>query len=302
MSTDPALLRFLDHLAHEKRASPHTLSAYRADIVSFFAFMHAYRAEPFTAEAIAGLELRELRAFLTALRQGPEAISARSAARKLAALRSFFRFLARREGLDNAKLFTLRTARLARRLPRPIAAPDIARLMNPPESPRQMPDWVRARDQALLTLLYGAGLRISEALSLRSADLAADALRIAGKGGKIRLCPLLAPVKAAIAAYLALRPAGFLDPALFVAKSGAPLRARAAQIMLAQRRRGLGLKAEATPHKLRHSFATHMLANGADLRVIQELLGHSSLSTTQIYADVEAQRLIDLHARFHPRG
>lgn len=310
----PALQRFLDYLAFERRASPHTLSAYQADIESFFGFMAVYRGEGLDRAGLDQLEAREIRAFLSFLRtrtdtQRATPLSGRTLARKLAALRSFFRFLARREGLTNPQLFTVRVRGVKRRQPRPASGAEIASLRQRAElDDTATPKWITLRNDALLLLLYGAGLRISEALALRANEARADVLRITGKGGRTRLVPVIPRVGEALAHYLAARPDGLAPddspPAgpLFITASGGALGARAVQAMVAARRKALGFPDTLTPHALRHSFATHLLAGGADLRVIQELLGHASLSTTQVYVDVETSRLAALYASAHPRA
>ncbi len=322
----PALRRFLDYLAFERRASPHTLAAYQADIESFLGFMAVYRGEALDRAGLDQLEAREIRAFLSFLRGGSGGgravpLSGRSLARKLAALRSFFRFLARREGLANPQLFVVRVRGVKRRQPRPASGAEIAAMRDRgTEGSGTVPDWIRLRDDALLLLLYGAGLRISEALGLPVADARSDMLRIIGKGGRMRLVPVIPRIGEALALYLRARPdlarldlsgPGVLgednpgDPSaspLFVAASGKRLGPRAVQAMVAARRKALGFPDTLTPHALRHSFATHLLAGGADLRVIQELLGHASLSTTQVYVDVETSQLMALYENAHPRA
>ena len=225
----------------------------------------------------------------------------------MAAVRGFYRYLDRHHGLHNPALAALRTPRLPRRLPRPLSAAQALDVVEAADDGRI--DWTGRRDAALLTLLYGAGLRIGEALGLtRGALGAAPAelreLRVTGKGGRQRVVPVLPVVAAALADYLEACPygGGRPDSPLFVGARGGPLQAGVVQRRVRGLRRLLGLPETATPHALRHSFATHLLAGGADLRAIQELLGHASLSTTQGYTAVDAARLMDLYRRAHPRA
>ena len=225
----------------------------------------------------------------------------------MAAVRGFFRYLDRRHGVHNPALQAMRTPRLPHRVPRPLAESDARELIVTAGADARQP-WLGLRDTALLLLLYGAGLRIGEALSLDRRAIGVDpralrSLRVRGKGDKERLVPVLPIVAEALAAYLAACPAPPLpDEPLFKGARGGRLQQGVVQKQVRQLRVGLGLPETATPHALRHSFATHLLGEGADLRAIQELLGHASLSTTQGYTEVDARRLISLYARAHPRA
>jgi integrase/recombinase XerC len=220
----------------------------------------------------------------------------------LAAIRSFYRWLARENILDNPAPRAVRTPRIKRGLPRPLSENDAARALE--EAADHDVEWLAARDVALLTLLYGAGLRISEGLSLKRGDAPLGrTLSILGKGRKERSVPILPAVSQAIADYAAKIPfTGAKDAPLFVSRRGKPMSPREAQALMQKLRGRLGLSEKATPHALRHSFATHLLANGGDLRSVQELLGHASLSTTQTYTLVETSKLMDVYRRAHPRG
>ena len=231
-----------------------------------------------------------------------EPLGARGVQRALAAIRSFFRHLTRENILDNPAARAVRTPRIPRTLPRPLSEADAARAID--EAGENKVEWLAARDVALLTLLYGAGLRISEALSLKRGDAPlGDSLTILGKGRKERVVPLLPVLREAVDAYVARLPfAGTRDAPLFLSRRGKPMSAREAQALMQRLRGALGLSERATPHALRHSFATHLLAGGGDLRSVQELLGHASLSTTQTYTQVETSRLMETYAAAHPRG
>lgn len=301
----PAPVSLLDNwslfLASEKRASRHTIAAYLRDLGAFSAFLRESLGLAFDGPTLAALAAADFRAFLASLRAG--GLSPRSLARTLSALRSFYRWLDRSMGLKNDAVMALRGPKPARRLPRPLSeqgARDVLETIGASEDR----DWTRARDLAVLTLLYGCGLRISEALGLDRGDWPdAGALRVTGKRNKQRLVPLLPAVREAVAGYIALCPHPLPDNGpLFRGARGGRLGARAIQQAMADLRPRLGLPDSATPHALRHSFATHILQNGGDLRAIQELLGHASLSTTQLYADVDAASLLEIYRKAHPRA
>jgi integrase/recombinase XerC len=296
-------LDWLATLAGEKRFSPRTVEAYGRDVRAFLAFLTEHRGAAPALEDIAALKPGDLRAYLARRRRGEDALSDRSIARALAAIRSFLRFLERRHGAANASLSLVRGPRLKPPPPRPLAEPDAFAVLEAAGADAAEP-WIAARDVAVLTLLYGLGLRISEALGLTDADAPLPpTLRITGKGAKMRLVPVLAQARAAVERYRALRPFP-PDPAgaLFRGAKGGPLSPRLVQALMQRTRAGLGLPASATPHALRHSFATHLLGAGADLRSLQELLGHASLSTTQKYTAVDAERLLAAYAAAHPRA
>jgi integrase/recombinase XerC len=286
MEKEGAREKWLEFLAGERRMSPHTVDGYRRDLDAFFAFNPA----PMAAD-IAGF-----RAFITALsRQGK---SPHSVARAISALKSFFRFLGQAGIASNADISLVRSPKVPKRLSKPVSVDDIPKMMD--EFFKVIPTpWIAARDRALFTLIYGAGLRISEALSLDVGDTDGTVLRVHGKGGKERIIPLLSFVRGEIGRYLELRPH---VGALFIGEKGARLSPGVAERDMRLVRACLGLPATATPHALRHSFATHLLSRGADLRTVQELLGHSSLSTTQVYTKVDAADMLRNYAKAHPRA
>ena len=301
MQSGNALLEsWCNHLAGARDVSPHTLSAYRRDVAGFFAFLSDYQGERVGRETLAGVDQRDLRAWMASLRR--KGIASASVSRSLSALRSFYRWLADVHGLDASAITTIRGPRLKKPLPRPVPANE-ARAMIGLAGEHAEP-WVAARDTALLGILYGCGLRISEALSLQGRDAPLpDALRIRGKGGKERMVPVLPAVRDAVEEYRRVCPHSLLpEGPLFRGRRGGALGPRSVQKTFGELRRALGLPTSATPHALRHSFATHLLAAGGDLRAIQELLGHASLSTTQRYTGVEAERLLAVYERAHPRA
>ena len=303
LTAPEALLAWLEHLAHERRLSPRTLEAYGHIGRLYVAFLERHRGGPQTLADLGAVTAAEVRAHLAERRSGERPLNARSLSQTLAAIRGFHAFLDRRCGTPAPQLALVRGPRVKPSLPRPVTEDQAKGLLHEPEADPDMDPWEAARDRAVLTLLYGCGLRISEALSLKRADAPLpDALRITGKGGKMRLAPVLPQVREAVDAYLALQP--FIleaDGPLFRAKRGGALSPRHVQATVQRLRGRLGLPASATPHALRHSFATHLLGAGADLRSIQELLGHASLSTTQKYTQVDAARLLAAYAEAHPR-
>jgi integrase/recombinase XerC len=296
---------WLDWLAHQKRQSAATVKAYRTDLFAFLQFCGEHLGAPPDLGALLELSAGDFRAWLAARHR--RGLARRSTARALAAVRSFYRFLDRQHGRHNPAAAALRTPRLEQRLPRPLSAPHIAALLDHPAGLGAAP-WVGKRDLALFLLLYGAGLRIGEALGLDRRAVGAmpaalGGLTVTGKGGKQRLVPILPAIALALADYLEARPPQLADSAaLFVGVRGKRLHPAVVRRRMQQLRRLAGLPENATPHALRHSFATHLLAGGADLRVIQELLGHASLSTTQGYTAVEGERLMKLYQRAHPRA
>jgi integrase/recombinase XerC len=299
-----ALEVWIAYLAHERRASPLTLEAYRNDLETFLAFMEVHRGEPLALPGLSTISAAEVRAYMAHRRGGETPLSPRSLSRHLSAIRSFFRWIDRRLDVPNPHLALVRGPRVKPSQPRPVSEDQARGLIAEAEGDVEREPWETARDAAVLTLLYGCGLRISEALSLTRADAPLpDSLRIVGKGSKMRLAPVLPAVRQAVDAYLAEVPFN-LDPegALFRGKRGGPLGPRYVQGLMARLRGRLGLPDSATPHALRHSFATHILAGGGDLRAIQELLGHASLSTTQKYTGVDAAGLLAVYAKAHPRA
>lgn len=291
---------WLSSLAHERRASAHTLRAYGDDVTRFLNFMQGHVGGAMNTARLAHLKPADMRAFITVRRA--EGLGAGGVQRALAAVRSFYRYLARENILDNAAPRSVRTPRVKRRLPRPLSEEDAARVLE--EAGAHAVAWLGLRDAALLTLLYGAGLRISEALSLKRGDVPfGPSLVILGKGRKERVVPVLALVREAADAYVAAIPfAGGRETPLFLSRRGRAMSAREAQGLMQKLRGQLGLAQRATPHALRHSFATHLLAGGGDLRAVQELLGHASLSTTQTYTQIETRRLMEIYENAHPRG
>ena len=291
---------WLAALAHERRASTHTLRAYGDDLRRFLSFLSEHKGRVPDERILAKLVPADIRAFVT-LRRGQK-LGARGVQRALAAVRSFFRYLAREGILENAAPRAIRTPRIARTLPRPLSEVDAVRTLE--EAGEHAVEWLGARDVALLTLLYGAGLRISEGLSLKRGDVPLGAsLSVVGKGRKERSVPILPVVREATERYAALIPfSGARDTALFLSRRGKPMSAREAQALMQRLRGRLGLNERATPHALRHSFATHLLAGGGDLRAVQELLGHASLSTTQTYTEIDAKKMMEVYDRSHPRG
>ncbi|MFQ5533646.1 MAG: tyrosine recombinase XerC [Sphingomonadales bacterium] len=292
---------WLRHLIAERRSSPHTLSAYQRDVRRFFAFLAQHLGEPADLARLESLKIVDFRSYLAACRGS--GLSNRSMARGFSAVRAFFRFLERTNILTNAAISAVRTPKLAHTVPRPLAEDVAVRVAREAGSLSAEP-WIGRRDIAVLTLLYGCGLRISEALGLNRRDApTGNAMVIKGKGGKERLVPVLPMVRDAIAQYVASCPHTLaLEGPLFVGMRGGRLNARAIQAVMQRLRGALGLPASATPHALRHSFATHLLSAGGDLRTIQELLGHASLSTTQHYTEVDTARLTAVYDAAHPRA
>lgn len=298
-----AVQAWIEGLARERRMSPNTVEAYGRDLRQFLHHLASRQSTP-TIPMLVGLKVRDIRAFMAARRA--EEVSGRSLMRMLAGLRSFARFL-EREGFGTVSaLGGVRSPKVPRRLPRPLPVSAAVALTDTAiRAGEERAPWVLARDAAVLALLYGAGLRISEALGLTRRDAplpGVDQVTVLGKGGKQRMVPILPVVAQAVADYLAACPLP-LPPEgpLFVGARGA-LSPRIIQYTVARARGALGLPDSATPHALRHSFATHLLARQGELRAIQELLGHASLSTTQLYTQVDAARLMSAYAAAHPRA
>lgn len=284
-----------------KSAPDTTLSAYRADVLGFLAFLAQHHGGAQGLAPLARVTHRDMRAWMA--RERARGSGPRSLARRLSAVKSFYRFLASREGFDPSAVLSVRAPRHPRKLPRPLAEEAAAAVLD--QVGMQHPEpWIAARDAAVVTLLYGCGLRISEALSLTGAALPlGESLRITGKGGKERIVPLIPVGRAAVEEYLSLSPWPVTrDAPLFRGARGGALSPRLVQKAMAQARMQLGLPASATPHALRHSFATHLLGAGGDLRAIQDLLGHASLSTTQAYIAVDTARLMEVYAAAHPKA
>jgi integrase/recombinase XerC len=287
-------------MAGEKRASAHSLAAYERDLAAFLAFLAEHHGAPASLATLTKLDRGDLRAWLA--RRARRSLKASSTGRALSVLRGFYRFLARRKLVENAVVLGLKNPKMPKAVPKALTAAEADDAI---ENIGELSDepWVAKRDAALLTLLYGCGLRLGEALSLTRRDQAAarsGRLKVTGKGRKQRIVPVLPIVAAALDDYVAACPHRH-DP-LFLGVRGGPLNPRIVQDRLQRLRLMLGLPSSATPHALRHSFATHLLAGGADLRAIQELLGHASLSTTQRYTDVDAAGLMAVYERAHPRA
>jgi len=296
--------RWLGHLGAERRMSAKTCEAYRRDVHQFLAFLAEHLGRRVTLGGLARLAPADVRAFMASRRA--QGIAGRSLMRGLAGARSFARFLERDHKGKVAALSAVRAPRVAKTLPKPLAVAAARRIADTElRAGEEREPWVLARDAAVLALLYGSGLRISEALGLKPRDVAGarDSLTVTGKGNKARMVPVLPQVARLIADYMALCPYD-LAPAgpLFVGQKGGPLSPRILQLAMERLRGALNLPDTATPHALRHSFATHLLARGGDLRSIQELLGHASLSTTQIYTEVDSERLLAAYRSAHPRA
>ncbi|WP_343229056.1 tyrosine recombinase XerC [Rhizobium setariae] len=303
---DEALLAerklWLDGLAHERRLADLTVEAYERDTRQFLFFLSGHAGGPARLSDIEALRPADLRAFLASRRR--DGVGARTMGRSLAGLRSFLRYLEKKGIANAAGARAVRSPKQPKSLPKPLSA-EQAILVSSETGQLADEPWISARNAAVLTLLYGSGLRISEALSLTRNDIpaAAASLRITGKGGKTRIVPMLDAAKEAIDAYLKSCPfVVAADVPLFRGARGGPLQPAIIQREMQKMRSALNLPETATPHALRHSFATHLLSAGGDLRSIQELLGHASLSTTQVYTGVDAARLLDIFDRAHPRA
>lgn len=296
-----ALARWLDHQRALAGAADNTQKAYQTDVLGFLSFMTQYNGDAQGLGPIAQVSIRDMRAWMA--HERGRGVGARSLARSLSAVKSFYRWLAEREGFEATSVLSTRAPKFQAKLPRPLA-PDAAATMIDTVAVQARDPWVAARDSAVVTLLYGCGLRISEALGLTGADVPLpEILRITGKGGKERIVPVIDAARSAVADYVKLCPHMIgTDTPLFRGVRGGALSPRAIQKVMEQARMQLGLPATATPHAMRHSFATHLLGAGGDLRAIQELLGHASLSTTQAYTAVDAARLMEVYDKAHPKA
>lgn len=301
-----ALAAFSGWLASERRAADKTVEAYQRDVANFLNFLGEHLGEAPTVARLSKLGRNDVIAWL-AYRRREDDLGPASRARAASSLRAFFRFLDRKLDAGNAKAMMFDSPRRPRRLPRPLPEALAQQAITAAEDGAaeiETPAWVLARDAAILSLLYGAGLRLSEALAVSGRDHPApEQLRVLGKGKKIRIVPLIRVVREALDAYADIVPFALVpDEPIFKGVQGGPLNPRIVQRLMERVRRELGLPETATPHALRHSFATHLLAEGADLRTIQDLLGHASLSTTQRYTAVETTQLMAVWRRTHPRG
>jgi integrase/recombinase XerC len=302
--THPAqalVAEWLGSLEHGRRVSPHTVRAYATTAHGFVGFLGEHLGRLVDAPALAGLTLNDFRAYLAA-RRG-DGLANVSAAREVSALRNLFGWLATAKGIDCDGIAGLKSPRVPKRVPRPMSPADALAVVKDAGGLADEP-WIAARDEAVLLLLYGSGLRIAEALSLAGAALPlGETLTVTGKRSKTRVVPLLPIVRTAIERYVELCPyPASRDMALFRGAKGGPLDAALIRRAMQAARAGLGLPPSATPHALRHSFATHLLGRGADLRSIQELLGHASLSSTQVYTAVDTAHLMDVYRNAHPRA
>jgi integrase/recombinase XerC len=301
-----AVRAWLVFLANERAYAENTLEAYERDIRQFFCFLNSHFKHPAALCDLNRLTPQDLRAFMASRRE--EGTASRSLSRAISALRMFFRFLERAKLLKNRAVLAVALPKVPFSVPKPLTVPKAMHVMQESAASqnRGQEKWIGARDGAALLLLYGSGLRVSEALGLprREAPVPPrDIVRVKGKGGKERLVPVLPAVQKAVARYIELCPYPLpLEGPLFRGAKGGKLSPRILQLLMARMRDALGLPETATPHALRHSFATHLLGNGADLRVIQELLGHASLSTTQIYTEVDREALLRIYDRAHPRA
>lgn len=297
-----AVAAWLAHLRHERGHAEKTLEAYARDVRQFLSFLARQLGHPPCLADLARLDLKAFRGFLASRRR--TGTVSRSLARSLSALRQLFRWLEAQALIDNRAILQLAMPKVPHSVPKPLTVAKAADVVD--RGPAAELDWVHARDAAVLLLLYGSGLRIAEALSLKVKDVPTagrDVLRIKGKGGKERLVPVLPVVRAAVERYMALCPYPLeSDAALFRGAKGGPLSPRIIQLAMQHLREALDLPPTATPHALRHSFATHLLSAGGDLRQIQELLGHASLSTTQAYTEVDRDRLLNVYDAAHPRS
>ncbi|MEL6997982.1 MAG: tyrosine recombinase XerC [Pseudomonadota bacterium] len=291
------LTRFLDQLASVRGRSAKTVEAYRRDIAGYLGFLGEHLGGPVGQSALEEISVADLRAWMASRRR--TGLSGRSLARELSAVRSFYDWLDHAHGVACPAIHAVRSPKVAQRLPRPLSVPDAARVVQ--ATGFHTEPWIAARDTAALTLIWGSGLRISEALGLdRAIAPLGEAIRVTGKGGKERDVPILPVTRTAIDAYLKICP--FPEApgqALFLGARGGRLSQSVLQKAMRTARQALGLPETATPHALRHSFATHLLQAGGDLRSIQELLGHASLSTTQVYTGVDEARLLEVYEASH---
>lgn len=293
---------WLASIEGERRLADNTVEAYERDTRQFLTFLTSYVGHPASLKDVKALRPAELRAFLATRRK--DGSGARSLGRHLAGLRSFLRFLEKKNLVNAAGATAMRAPKQPKSLPKPLTDKQALDITSSTAQLQEEP-WIAARDAAVFSLLYGCGLRISEALGLKGGEITeqSTSLRIIGKGGKTRLVPLLPAVREAVLTYVKLCPYDLsADAALFRGARGGPLQPAIIQREMQKLRGALGLPDSATPHALRHSFATHLLGGGGDLRTIQELLGHASLSTTQIYTGVDSSRLLQIYDKAHPRA
>ena len=296
-----ALQEWLDHQKSLKGSAENTITAYAGDVTEFLVFITSHKGESQGLSALSKITITDMRSWMANSRAS--GVGPRSLARKLSAVKVFYRWLAAREGFEPTAVLLTRSPKFTKKLPRPLAI-DAARDMIETVEMQSLEPWVAARDAAVVTLLWGCGLRISEALGLKGIDAPLpQVMRITGKGAKERIVPVVDAARAAVDAYVEACPHTLTDDGpLFRGVRGGILSPRAIQKAMASARMQLGLPATATPHALRHSFATHLLNAGGDLRTIQELLGHASLSTTQAYTAIDTARLLDVYDNAHPKA
>jgi integrase/recombinase XerC len=309
VSARQAWTAWLDYLTLERRASPRTVRAYGDNVLAYLNFLEGHRGGSLSLSAMGEITAADLRGYLAFRRQGQgqlgeDALAPRSVAQALSSIRAFHQYLDQRHGVANAGVGLVRGPRLKVGLPRPVSEDQARDLLAEAAGDTERDPWETARDEAVLTLLWGCGLRISEALSLTWSSVPlGQSLRITGKGGKTRIVPVLDAVRAAMDVYLNELPFVLTaDAPLFRAKRGGPLSPRHVQGLVQTLRGRLGLSDRVTPHAFRHAFATHLLGAGADLRAIQDLLGHASLSTTQRYTQVDAAGLLAAYQAAHPKA
>ena len=307
ISARDMLKTFLDHLSGERRLSPKTISAYERDLAAFFEFIAGHHGQMLTLKTLPDISLRDFRAYIAMRRRGEDGLSPTSLARHLSSLRTFFRYVERRWGVKNAAIALVKGPKVTAPLPKPVSPLQASKMVDfqvQRETNKNTPLWAAHRNHAVMCLLYGAGLRIAEVLAMTTADLPlGDVLRVKGKGGKTRIVPILPQVAKAVSDYIKTYPHPLeADAFIFRGVRGGVLRAEIIQAEVRKLRGALGLPETTTPHALRHSFATHLLAEGGDLRTIQTLLGHEDLSTTQRYTQVDAARLVNIHRDSHPRA
>jgi len=295
------LQNWAQQLDGTQRLSEKTVNAYRDDVLGFINFIITHKGSGASLKILASVTIRDMRSYLAYLRSG--GLSARSVARHLSSVKNFYRYLSETKGIDATDVLSRKAPKFEKPLPRPVA-PDAAKAMLEQTKLQAKTDWVAARDVAVVTLMYGCGLRVSEALSLTGADSPlSETLRIVGKGGKERIVPVLTVVRDAVQSYVEKFPYPIeADAPLFRGVRGGPLGARQVETTMETVRGQLGLPASVTPHAMRHSFASHLLQAGGDLRTIQELLGHASLSSTQVYTGLDQSRLMEVYRKAHPKA
>ena len=295
------LQNWAQQLGGTRRLSEKTVTAYRDDVLGFLGFMVPHKGTGSSLKMLSSVSIRDMRSYLAHLRS--TGLSARSVARHLSSVKNFYRYLSETKGIDATDVLSRKAPKFETPLPRPVA-PDAAQALLEHTKLQANTDWAAARDVAVVMLMYGCGLRVSEALSLTGADIPlSDSLRITGKGGKQRMVPILPVVRDAVQAYVDAFPYPIApDDPLFRGVRGGPLGVRQVEKTMEAVRRQLGLPASVTPHAMRHSFASHLLQAGGDLRTIQELLGHASLSSTQVYTGLDQSRLMEVYRKSHPKA